>query len=47
MELTDAFGQTTRLAFDAFEKNVNLAADLFRFTPPPGADVVQAPSGPK
>ena len=47
MELTDAFGQSTRLAFDSFEKNVNLAADLFRFTPPPGADVVQAPSGPK
>jgi outer membrane lipoprotein carrier protein len=47
MELTDAFGQTTRLAFDAFEKNVSLGADLFRFTPPPGADVVQAPSGPK
>ena len=47
MELTDAFGQSTRLAFDGFEKNVNLAADLFRFTPPPGADVVQAPSGPK
>ena len=47
MELTDAFGQTTRLAFDAFEKNVGLGADLFRFTPPPGADVVQAPGGPK
>jgi len=47
MELTDAFGQSTRLAFDSFEKNVNLAADLFRFTPPPGADVVQAPSGSK
>ena len=47
MELTDAFGQTTRLAFDAFDKNVNLGAEMFRFTPPQGADVVQAPSGPK
>jgi len=47
MELTDAFGQTTRLAFDGFEKNVALGADMFRFTPPAGADVVQAPSGPK
>jgi outer membrane lipoprotein carrier protein len=47
MELTDAFGQTTRLAFDAFERNVTLAADLFRFTPPPGADVVSAPSAPR
>ena len=44
MELTDAFGQTTRLAFDAFERNVSLGADLFRFTPPAGADVVSAPS---
>ena len=47
MELTDAFGQQTRLAFDGFEKNVALGADMFRFTPPAGADVVQAPSGPK
>ena len=47
MELTDAFGQTTRLAFDAFEKNVGIAADAFRFVPPKGADVVQAPGGPK
>ena len=47
MELTDAFGQTTRLAFEAFEKNVTLGAEMFRFTPPQGADVVQAPSGPK
>ncbi|MEO8487522.1 MAG: outer membrane lipoprotein chaperone LolA [Betaproteobacteria bacterium] len=47
MELTDAFGQTTRLAFDAFERNVALDAALFRFTPPPGADVVTAPSGAK
>jgi outer membrane lipoprotein carrier protein len=47
MELTDAFGQTTRLAFDGFEKNVALGTEMFRFTPPAGADVVQAPSGPK
>jgi outer membrane lipoprotein carrier protein len=47
MELVDAFGQTTRLTFDRFERNVALAADLFRFTPPPGADVVSAPSAPK
>jgi outer membrane lipoprotein carrier protein len=47
MELTDAFGQTTRLAFDTFEKNVAVAADAFRFVPPAGADVVQAPGGPK
>lgn len=43
MELVDAFGQTTRLAFDSFERNVAIPADQFRFAPPPGADVVQAP----
>lgn len=45
MELTDAFGQTTRLAFDAFERNVTLPAEWFRFTPPAGADVLAAPGG--
>jgi outer membrane lipoprotein carrier protein len=44
MELVDAFGQTTRLQFDAFERNVALPADLFRFAPPAGADVVAAPA---
>ena len=43
MELTDAFGQTTRLVFERFERNVSLPADWFRFVPPPGADVVTAP----
>jgi len=43
MELVDAFGQSTRLQFDAFERNVALPADLFRFAPPAGADVVAAP----
>ena len=44
MELVDAFGQTTRLQFEAFERNVALPADLFRFAPPAGADVVAAPA---
>lgn len=44
MELADAFGQTTRLHFDAFERNVALPSDLFRFAPPAGADVVSAPA---
>jgi outer membrane lipoprotein carrier protein len=43
MELVDAFGQTTRLTFDRFERNLSLPAELFRFSPPPGADVVSAP----
>ncbi len=40
MLLTDSFGQTTRLTFDAIERNPALAADAFRFTPPAGADVI-------
>ncbi|MEO6928378.1 MAG: outer membrane lipoprotein chaperone LolA [Casimicrobiaceae bacterium] len=40
MLLTDAFGQTTRLDFDHLQRNPVLAADVFRFTPPAGADVI-------
>jgi outer membrane lipoprotein carrier protein len=40
MELTDAFGQTTDLAFSDVRRNPALPADTFRFTPPKGADVV-------
>jgi outer membrane lipoprotein carrier protein len=40
MELKDSFGQTTQLAFSALQANPALDAGLFRFTAPPGADVV-------
>lgn len=40
MELHDTFGQVTTLHFSHFERNPALPADTFRFTPPPGADVV-------
>ena len=40
MELKDSFGQTTQLAFVALQANPVLDATLFRFTAPPGADVV-------
>jgi outer membrane lipoprotein carrier protein len=40
MELQDTFGQVTTLKFAHFERNPALPADTFRFTPPPGADVV-------
>jgi outer membrane lipoprotein carrier protein len=40
MELTDAFGQTTELAFSDVRRNPKLADDTFRFTPPKGTDVV-------
>lgn len=41
MEVRDAFGQTTILAFKGIERNPKLAPDAFRFTPPKGADVVE------
>ncbi|HET9046632.1 MAG TPA: outer membrane lipoprotein chaperone LolA, partial [Casimicrobiaceae bacterium] len=40
MELTDSFGQMTTLTFATFERNPPLAATLFRFDVPAGADVV-------
>ena len=40
MELFDNFGQTTSLLFARLERNPPLAASLFRFTPPAGADVI-------
>jgi outer membrane lipoprotein carrier protein len=40
MELADSFGNTTLLQFRGFERNVELDAGAFRFTVPPGADVV-------
>jgi outer membrane lipoprotein carrier protein len=40
MELTDAFGQITTLDFTAVERNPPLAAMLFHFDVPTGADVV-------
>ena len=39
MELTDAFGQLTRLRFTKVERNPVLEPKLFQFTPPEGADV--------
>jgi outer membrane lipoprotein carrier protein len=40
MELHDSFGQVTQLAFGSFERNASVDTALFRFVPPPGADVV-------
>lgn len=40
MELLDHFGQTTTLRFSKMQRNPELAAHLFRFTPPAGADVL-------
>ena len=40
LELFDAFGQKSVVRFTAFERNPKLAPDLFKFTPPKGADVI-------
>lgn len=40
MEVHDNFGQVTQLRFSRIEANPAFAADLFRFKPPAGADVV-------
>jgi outer membrane lipoprotein carrier protein len=40
MELTDGFGQLTIVRFSRIERNPALAPELFRFTPPKGADVI-------
>jgi outer membrane lipoprotein carrier protein len=40
MELQDSFGQTTLIRFARIERNPNLPAATFKFTPPAGADVV-------
>ncbi len=40
MELRDHFGQTTIIRFSDFERNPKLSPDLFKFTPPKGADVI-------
>ncbi len=42
--ISDPLGTTTRLALSDEKRNVPLGADLFRFTPPPGVDVVRPPA---
>jgi outer membrane lipoprotein carrier protein len=40
MELKDQFGQTTVIKFADLERNVKIAPDAFKFTPPKGAAVI-------
>jgi outer membrane lipoprotein carrier protein len=40
MELRDQFGQVTVIKFEDLQRNVKLAPEAFRFTPPKGADVI-------
>ena len=41
IEMEDGFGQTTRIEFFDVESDPPLADELFRFVPPPEADVVR------
>jgi outer membrane lipoprotein carrier protein len=41
MEVRDAFNQVTRFTFRDVERNRPLDQNLFRFTPPPGVDVIR------
>ena len=41
VEITDSFGQRSRLEFKGFAANVPLAAERFVFKPPAGADVIE------
>ena len=40
MVFTDQLGSRTEIAFSDWKRNVALPASEFRFTPPPGADVI-------
>ena len=40
MELRDQFGQVTVITFADVERNPRIPAEVFRFTPPQGADVI-------
>jgi chaperone LolA len=42
--ITDPLGTTTSLAFSDEARNVKIAADRFRFSPPAGVDVVSPPA---
>lgn len=41
IEVLDGFGQRSRLDFERFEPNAPVAAERFRFVPPPGTDLIE------
>lgn len=43
LDILDSFGQRSVLTFNNMQVNAGVSAEAFRFTPPKGADVVQAP----
>jgi outer membrane lipoprotein carrier protein len=40
LDIYDNFGQRTRVKLSMLERNPKLSPELFKFTPPKGADVV-------
>lgn len=42
LELADGLGQTTRIEFTDIQRNVQVPAARFRFSPPPDVDVIRA-----
>jgi len=46
VEVTDALGNTTSIAFSQVRTNIQLSDALFNFQVPPGVDVVEAPGAP-
>ena len=40
MTFKDTFGYSTQIRFSGWQRNAKLGADLFKFTPPKGVDVV-------
>ncbi|MEO8161685.1 MAG: outer membrane lipoprotein carrier protein LolA [Arenimonas sp.] len=46
MELQDSLGQRTVIGFGPWQRNPRFPASTFRFTPPPGTDVVGTPVKP-
>lgn len=41
LEMLDTFGRTTRFRFSRIQRNPSLDQNLFRFTPPPGTDILE------
>jgi outer membrane lipoprotein carrier protein len=41
VEIVDSFGQRSTLRFADFQANAPLSAERFRFTPPPGVDLIE------
>ncbi len=41
LDMEDSFGQRSTVRFEGFKPNVTLGPDVFKFSPPPGADSIR------